>query len=417
MKKWRHINVFFIIIIGICGCLCSCGEKSREVSENQIQYAVEDYLLLNSLNGSKTKSGSDWENYEDMTLETVHLWDKESNTDTVDVSITFKYPYGSLIAENTLTYQYDKSSDLWSLIRTDEWNEYAEYDIAAIRETEFSNAFTYNTLNPGLYWLYETDIDLETYKFTAIYGTNAYAYVQTGWTGKELTPACMDGKGVFELQDITYSLTTAQGTEKDIPALELVIEDDGCLLRIFLTVNGIVYSELTIVDESKLTYGLTDENHTSDTTTAAYSEEFSSAVTYTTKTGNYSFKIPGGYEVDHDKMYNSGIISVGLVYSDLEILVEMDNDDDSDHSTLEEDCEQLCKRLKEEDGFPGVSINRGDNHFIVSSSKEYEGERTFIYVKAYYDGEKRHIIVVTSTKEDIFDAVVENYAPIFPILD
>lgn len=256
-KRWRRLikKLYCATIISaiiICGCLTGCGNTSREVPEDQVQYAVEDYLSFCSLNGSKTKYGSlELDEYSDMDFEAVHSWNKESNTDTVKLSISLDYAYGSLIAENTLIYEYNRSNDLWSLIRSDEWSEHAKYNPITIQLAEFSGGLTYN---PGLYWLYNTDINLETYEATAEYGTNAYAYpVGHGWNDK-LLPACMSGEGTFELQDTTCSVITAQGIEKGIPALKLIIEGEGCRLQLDLTVCGILYSTLDVIDEALLTY-------------------------------------------------------------------------------------------------------------------------------------------------------------------
>lgn len=84
---------------------------SEEVPDLMIKWLVEDYV-------------AELENKpESYSYDVKHNLDSGTKTDSITVTLTVLYPNNDVQAVYTGIYQYNKSTELWSLIRGGEWME------------------------------------------------------------------------------------------------------------------------------------------------------------------------------------------------------------------------------------------------------------------------------------------------------
>ena len=105
MKKTIALFLCFFAVFA----LAACGAP-KQVPDQTIAWAVEDYLKEC---GYGTASESSYE--------AIHSYDDSTKTDTVDIALSAEFPTASISTSCKATYQYDKSSGLWSVIRGGEW--------------------------------------------------------------------------------------------------------------------------------------------------------------------------------------------------------------------------------------------------------------------------------------------------------
>lgn len=98
MKKLVAVLLIVIISIPLCG-FSLFGAK--EVPDSVIEFNLHEYGY-----------------YADWTAK--HNADSKSHMDTVDITLNYLENYCAITAQVTFVFQYDKSSDLWSLIKTTE---------------------------------------------------------------------------------------------------------------------------------------------------------------------------------------------------------------------------------------------------------------------------------------------------------
>lgn len=104
-------------------CMTGCG-AAKTVPDKTIEWEIEDYLK-----SAPTMGGA----YTDYSSEVKHDPDHDTKTDTVSVELTITYPHCIAGVTYEATYQYDKASDLWTVIRGGKWETFHvnRYDIAA----------------------------------------------------------------------------------------------------------------------------------------------------------------------------------------------------------------------------------------------------------------------------------------------
>ena len=105
MKKTIALFLCFFAVFA----LAACGAP-KQVPDQTIAWAVEDYLKEC---GYGTASESSYE--------AIHSYDDSTKTDTVDIALSAEFPTASISTSCKATYQYDKSSGLWSVIRGGDW--------------------------------------------------------------------------------------------------------------------------------------------------------------------------------------------------------------------------------------------------------------------------------------------------------
>ena len=99
----------FLLTITVIVSLTACGAP-KQVPDQTIAWVVEDYL-------EECGHGST----DEFSYETTHSYDSATKTDTVNVSLSANLPTSSLNTSYSGTYQYDKTRDLWTLIRGGNW--------------------------------------------------------------------------------------------------------------------------------------------------------------------------------------------------------------------------------------------------------------------------------------------------------
>lgn len=102
MKKIIALLLALVMML----LLCACGEIELGVPDETINLYMRDYA--NSWQAS-------------------HQIDSKAQTDEVAISYIAEDEIGVITYTNTLFYQYDRTSKMWSLVRAGEWAEYADY--------------------------------------------------------------------------------------------------------------------------------------------------------------------------------------------------------------------------------------------------------------------------------------------------
>lgn len=118
----NNILTLFISAVALL-FLSACG-STKTVPDKTIQWVIDDYLKTNEYYGGV---------YTDYQTEITHDPDSETKTDTVKIKLSITYPHLTASTKYEATYQYDKSSDLWNLIRGGDWESlYVEkYDMTS----------------------------------------------------------------------------------------------------------------------------------------------------------------------------------------------------------------------------------------------------------------------------------------------
>lgn len=151
MKKW------WIIILNMFITLCllsGCTNEKKGVPESVVLYDVAEIL-------GKTEN--------DYQCKIEHSVDVSSHIDNAIIVIKYETEYTKQTGMAKCRYQYDKSSDFWSLIEFGDW----------VWETELKESFTetkphmgtdiYETYN---YALYIDEIDTKNLTITCSYVVN-----------------------------------------------------------------------------------------------------------------------------------------------------------------------------------------------------------------------------------------------------
>lgn len=110
-KKWCFVLLVLMMVL-----LTACSSGDRKAPDSEIKYIVDEYLYENTMEDCVGSS-----------FEATHDWDADSKTDSVQLKVVTEYEYGNVIAECECDFQYDKTSDLWSIKRMGQWHETVEY--------------------------------------------------------------------------------------------------------------------------------------------------------------------------------------------------------------------------------------------------------------------------------------------------
>ena len=105
MKHSHKSTIAFLLVIIVC-MLSACSPVQTEVPES----LVRDLVDMNE--------------YADMgkyTLTITHHPDKETHRDHVDIVISIQTPYAEAVSTCSAVYEYNRSSDLWSLVKCEDW--------------------------------------------------------------------------------------------------------------------------------------------------------------------------------------------------------------------------------------------------------------------------------------------------------
>ncbi len=103
-----HTILIVFLLLSLPGCAVGAGgignTAPAEVPESKIRIAMNDRM-------DRT-----YPNRNDYYINATHHPDKDTHTDEVDAVVTVDYDYGSYVFTTSMTFEYDKSSDLWSMI-------------------------------------------------------------------------------------------------------------------------------------------------------------------------------------------------------------------------------------------------------------------------------------------------------------
>lgn len=186
MKRVCNITIAVILLSVVMVLLMGCGDSSGgEVPDSLIAELVaqNDYAYLG-----------------DYTWSTIHHVDKETHRDRVDIFLGIYAPYAEIVSTCSAVYEYDRSSDLWTLVMHDNWTE-PEYN------------FSFNDALVGE-WSLESNGSIYKIAVTEVFP----AQISIEFSIKESVYAGLDGHYMWEVSGYgTYDLN---GNYFEIP-LEL----------------------------------------------------------------------------------------------------------------------------------------------------------------------------------------------------
>ncbi len=109
-KTLKILGILACVAIVIIIIISSTGNNTKEVPMSLVEQVVmscKDFKI---------------DKYA-MSFTTSNQYDKDSKIDTVNITITAEGTYGYYKTSCTARYQYDRSSDLWSLISVSDWSK------------------------------------------------------------------------------------------------------------------------------------------------------------------------------------------------------------------------------------------------------------------------------------------------------
>ena len=108
MKKKILFLALAVILVFAMLSLSACGGGSSQVPDAELQVLVDQFAR------SKNCSSSTWT--------ATHQVDKDSHTDTVDLTVVLESQYAYRTFTSRIIYRYDRSSDLWSRYSEGNWS-------------------------------------------------------------------------------------------------------------------------------------------------------------------------------------------------------------------------------------------------------------------------------------------------------
>lgn len=114
MKSIRNIILVLFLICTALNIFTGCSAAETEVPDSVIYDLVE-----------KNKY-SDLGEYE---ISVIHHPDEKTHRDRVDIILGIYAPYAEIVSTCSAEYQYDRTSDLWSLIKCEDWSN-PDYNFA-----------------------------------------------------------------------------------------------------------------------------------------------------------------------------------------------------------------------------------------------------------------------------------------------
>ena len=106
MKK---ITLFLLTVCLLLISGCNEAPKTREVPEALIKSYAEESEYYNP-------------NY-DCSIKTAQEWDAETNRAHVGITLIVNGDYGKMSVNGFAVFEYDKNSDLWSIVKEGSWGE------------------------------------------------------------------------------------------------------------------------------------------------------------------------------------------------------------------------------------------------------------------------------------------------------
>lgn len=194
MKKYCGLilNIFVVICF-----LSGCSNENKGVPESTVLHDVTETF------------GNVKEDYQ---CKIEHSVDLSSHIDNAAIIVEYETEYTKQTGMINSRYQYDKSSDLWTLLELGEWTWETELKDTFTKVKPYMGIDVYETYN---YALYIDDIDTKNMKITCSYVINA------------------DGEALQQVESIELSLQYVQKWKSYIFNIEDIatfrLGDDGII--------------------------------------------------------------------------------------------------------------------------------------------------------------------------------------------
>lgn len=117
MINRRSKSFLLVLVVVLSLVLSGCGKSSS--ASNGVPNRTVELVVLDYFDERELYPGD----YNGYSFNVVHNYDKSSKTDAAIINLSIEYTYTSESTYIQTWYSYDKSSDLWTLIRKGEWSE------------------------------------------------------------------------------------------------------------------------------------------------------------------------------------------------------------------------------------------------------------------------------------------------------
>lgn len=167
----------FILLLNLFILICflsGCSNEKKGVPESIVLHDVAEVL----------------ENIEvDYQLKIEHSVDTSSHIDNATIILKYETDYTKQIGMVNCRYQYDKSSDIWTLLEIEEWTWETELKESFTEIQPYMGSSIYETYN---YALYIDVIDIENMTITCSYIVN------------------IDGEPISQVEPVEFQLRYVQ---------------------------------------------------------------------------------------------------------------------------------------------------------------------------------------------------------------
>lgn len=175
MKQIQKLMLFLLLMCIVSNTFAGCGTTVTEVPDSLIADLVRE---------------NEYSDLGECKWYTTHHLDQQAHRDTVDITLGIYAPYAEIISSCSAVYEYDRSSDLWSLIKHDSWSD-PDYN------------FSFNDALVGT-WSLENNGSTYDITVTEVYPTQ----ISVEFSINESIYAGLDGYYTWEVSGYgTYDLT------------------------------------------------------------------------------------------------------------------------------------------------------------------------------------------------------------------
>lgn len=214
MKK-----IFLFALCALMFLFCAGFGLVKTVPEKTLEWVVDDYLDWNQYIGGK---------YTDYQYKITHDPDKSTNTDTVTIDLTITYPHVTASSNYEMTYQYDKSRDLWEELRGPGW------DVLHID--------TYDITSSSRLWMQA--FESEGWEFELKAEGSSFAESLIANVNDGLKTACQTGWCI----DAFYPIESDLGPQVRVYSIEF--DDESTAQELLITLRDVNFNHIPVLGEA-----------------------------------------------------------------------------------------------------------------------------------------------------------------------
>lgn len=166
MKK---LLIMAISLVSILIVFCSCSKNQHVISSDTVASSMSSIDNKESRGVPESLVLRNITIPENVTYEIIHKYDSATHIDDVELITSYTGKFGTKTQKYVYSYQYDKSTDLWTLMSG---NNGLQSDITVFDENKYlNNEFTgkFNGAHSGKYRIIINEIDFDKKKVAVEY--------------------------------------------------------------------------------------------------------------------------------------------------------------------------------------------------------------------------------------------------------